>query len=199
MCDLNGDSQYELIFEWEGDNPFLEAIDLDGNSYWRINLGPNVTSNNVPFMVYDLDGDGKAEVACTIGPGTVDGTGRYLRKGAAATVDHSIILERVSRRLVEDPSYVTVFNGETGQAYTERYFYLKTSFIHSLRNTTYQLINAQGIPVFEFGGVNSTSASVWATGAPVTSIRLGKRDQWSDIEVLLDLQEKKSGALCPGK
>lgn len=113
--DLNGDGQYELIFEWEGENPFLEAIDFEGNSYWRINLGPNVTSNNVPFMVYDLDGDGKAEVACTTGPGTIDGTGKFLSKGPAATVDHSIILARSSGRLVEDPSYVTIFNGETGE------------------------------------------------------------------------------------
>lgn len=115
--DLNGDGQYDLVFEWEGSNPFLEAIDLDGNPLWRINLGPNVNYNAVPFMVYDLDGDGKAEVACITAPGTMDGTGRYLSKGPAAEINHSMLLARdySGTRLLEDPTFLTVFDGQTGK------------------------------------------------------------------------------------
>lgn len=79
--DLDGDGQYELIFEWEPighpDNAYLEAIDLKGNSLWRISCGPNTTFNGIAFMVYDLDGDGKAEIACVTAPGTKDGLGNF--------------------------------------------------------------------------------------------------------------------------
>ena len=106
--DLDGDGDYELIFEWEGTIPYLEAVDLEGNSLWRINCGPNTTYNGICPMVYDFDGDGKAEMACKTAPGTVDGTGKFLRKGPAALDDDSIILKRVSGHLMEDPSYITV-------------------------------------------------------------------------------------------
>lgn len=116
--DLDGDGQYELIFEWEPtgnpDNAYLEAIDLKGNSLWRISCGPNTTYNGIAFMVYDLDGDGKSEVACVTAPGTKDGLGNYLSTGPAATDDDAMIIPRISGHLMEDPSYVTVFNGQTG-------------------------------------------------------------------------------------
>ncbi|MGM8362397.1 Ig-like domain-containing protein [Flavobacterium sp. ARAG 55.4] len=116
--DLDGDGQYELIFEWEPtthpENAYLEAIDLKGNSLWRISCGPNTTYNSIAFMVYDLDGDGKAEIACKTGPGTKDGLGNYLSKGPAATDDDAMIIPRISGHLMEDPSYMTVFNGQTG-------------------------------------------------------------------------------------
>lgn len=116
--DLDGDGKYELIFEWEPsgfpENAYLEAIDLKGNSLWRISYGQNTTYNGVPFMVYDLDGDGKAEVATVTAPGTKDGLGNYLSKGPAATDDDSVIIPRNSGHLMEDPAYMTVFNGMTG-------------------------------------------------------------------------------------
>lgn len=112
--DLDGDGKYELVFMWEGDGPCIEAIDLNGKSRWRISCGPNVTTNHSPFLVYDLDGDGKAEVTCLTAPGTKDGAGNYLSKGPAAEVDHSVILKRVAGNLMEDPAFITVFDGETG-------------------------------------------------------------------------------------
>jgi len=116
--DLDGDGKYELIFEWEPtghpDNAYLEAIDLTGKSLWRISCGPNTTYNGIAFMVYDLDGDGKSEVACVTAPGTKDGLGNYLSKGPAATDDDSMIIPRISGHLMEDPAYMTVFNGLTG-------------------------------------------------------------------------------------
>jgi|CZCB01.1.fsa_nt_gi rhamnogalacturonan endolyase len=115
--DLNGDGKYDLIFEWEsstGSNSYLEAIDLEGNSFWRIELGPNVTTQKVNMMVYDLNGDGKAEVACLTGPGTRDGSGNYLSSGPAASVYHNMIIPRKSGNLMTDPQFITVFDGETG-------------------------------------------------------------------------------------
>ncbi len=118
--DLDGDGKYELIFEWEPNGSgaefaYLEAIDLKGKSLWRISYGQNTVYNGVPFMVYDLDGDGKAEVATVTAPGTKDASGNFLSKGPAATDDDSIVIPRASGgHLMVDPSYMTVFNGLTG-------------------------------------------------------------------------------------
>lgn len=116
--DLDGDGKYELVFEWEPighpDNAYLDAIDLTGKSLWRISCGPNTTYNGIAFMVYDLDGDGKSEVACVTAPGTKDGLGNFLSTGPAATDDDALIIPRISGHLMEDPSYMTVFNGQTG-------------------------------------------------------------------------------------
>ncbi|MDO3695609.1 hypothetical protein QVZ41_12230 [Wenyingzhuangia sp. chi5] len=115
--DLDGDGDYELVFQWEGDRedpPYLDAIDLQGNHLWRISLGANVIYNGISFLVYDFDGDGKAEVACQTGPGTKDGQGNFLSTGPAATDDDSKIYQRIAGRVVEDPTYFTVFNGQTG-------------------------------------------------------------------------------------
>ena len=59
---------------------YLDAYKLDGTRLWRINLGKNIRAgaHYTQFMVYDLDGDGKAEVACKTAPGTVDGQGKNV-------------------------------------------------------------------------------------------------------------------------
>ena len=114
--DLDGDGEYELVFEWEGPVPYLQAIDLDGNSLWRIKNGPNTTRNKLALLVYDFDGDGRAEVACKTGPGTIDGLGNYLSKGPAAfDNDADTVLRSWGGHLMEDKAYITVFNGSTGK------------------------------------------------------------------------------------
>lgn len=76
--------------------------------------------------------------------------------------------------------------------YSGRYFYLSTSFFHCTDGTTYQLKNTSGEVVFEFGGINNTkNQAVWATGAARTDVSMGNRAQWSEIEVLIDLETKK--------
>ena len=60
----------------------LEAYRLDGRFLWRINLGKNIRegAHYTQFLVYDLDGDGKAEVVCKTADGTVDGPGDHRRR-----------------------------------------------------------------------------------------------------------------------
>ena len=59
---------------------FLDAYKLDGTRLWRIDLGRNIRggAHYTQFIVYDLDGDGRAEVACKTADGTVDGEGRVI-------------------------------------------------------------------------------------------------------------------------
>ena len=47
---------------------------------WRIDLGRNIRAGAhcTQFMVYDLDGDGFAEIAMKTSDATVDGTGKVI-------------------------------------------------------------------------------------------------------------------------
>lgn len=118
--DLDGDGEYEIIVHQVGvgrDNshqgmttaPVLEAYKMDGTFLWRINLGKNIRegAHYTQFMVYDLDGDGKAELACKTADGTIDGAGKCI---GDSTKDW-----RDSRGyILKGPEFLTVFDGLTG-------------------------------------------------------------------------------------
>jgi rhamnogalacturonan endolyase len=120
--DLDGDGEYELVIHQAGrgrDNsqrgvttdPILEAYKLDGTLLWRINLGKNIRegAHYTQFMVYDLDGDGRAEVACKTADGTVDGVGKTIGNAAA---DY----RNADGYILAGPEYLTIFDGRTGAA-----------------------------------------------------------------------------------
>ena len=120
--DLDGDGRYEIVLKQEmrpRDNSQsgetgetkLEAYTLDGRFLWRINLGKNIRegAHYTPFLVYDFDGDGKAEVACKTADGTVDGTGTVLgNKSADYHNEDGYVLE--------GPEFLTIFDGLSGKA-----------------------------------------------------------------------------------
>ncbi len=121
--DVDGDGEYEIILKWDPTNShdnahdgftgptFLDCYKLDGTKLWRINLGENIRSgaHYIQFMVYDLDGDGKAEVVCKTADGTIDGTNRLIG-------DHRADWRNMKGRVIAGPEYLTVFNGVTGEA-----------------------------------------------------------------------------------
>ncbi|MGC8644184.1 MAG: rhamnogalacturonan lyase [Isosphaeraceae bacterium] len=120
--DLDGDGEYEIVLKQEmrgRDNSQagttgetkLEAYRLDGRFLWRINLGKNIRegAHYTQFMVYDLDGDGKAEVVCKTADGTIDGTGKPLGDAGA---DY----RSAAGYILEGPEFLTVFEGATGKA-----------------------------------------------------------------------------------
>ena len=123
--DLDGDGTYELIVKWDPTNSkdnsqsgytgnvYMDAYKLDGTRLWRIDLGPNIRAgaHYTQFQVYDLDGDGKAEVAFKTADGTIDGTGAVIGDPAA---DH----RNSSGYVLQGPEYLTVFDGMTGKAVT---------------------------------------------------------------------------------
>src|SRR5690606_6938716 len=89
----------------------LQAYELDGTLLWSINLGKNIRegAHYTQFMVYDLDGDGRAEVACKTADGTIDGKGQVIGDPDA---DH----RNEQGHILRGPEYLTVFDGLTGAA-----------------------------------------------------------------------------------
>ncbi|MDE6552348.1 MAG: Por secretion system protein, partial [Muribaculaceae bacterium] len=128
--DVDGDGEFEFIVKWfptnqadNGDqfrytgNTILDCYKLDGTQLWRIDLGQNIRSGNhyTQFMVYDFDGDGKAELICKTAPGTIDGTGKAVLMGSdKVTDDYREKSGSLAGVVKSGPEYLTVFNGLTG-------------------------------------------------------------------------------------
>jgi rhamnogalacturonan endolyase len=87
IADLDGDGAYEYVIKQPNFNtdPYqqpgywkrstttykLEAYRLDGTMMWRYDMGWSIEAGiwYSPWIVYDVDGDGKAEVYCKAGVG----------------------------------------------------------------------------------------------------------------------------------
>lgn len=121
--DLDGDGQYEIVLKWDPSNArdnaqdgftanvIIDAYEPDGRQLWRIDLGKNIRAgaHYTQFLVYDFDGDGKAEMVCKTADGTIDGKGKVIGNPDA---DY-----RNDRgRILTGPEYLTVFDGTTGEA-----------------------------------------------------------------------------------
>jgi hypothetical protein len=120
--DVDGDGQYEIFLKWEPSNARDNAHDgytgpvlvdcyrLDGTQLWRINLGQNIRAgaHYTQFLVYDFDGDGRAELMCRTADGTRDSQGRVVGDSLA---DHRTSVGR----LAGESEFVSVFDGLTGR------------------------------------------------------------------------------------
>lgn len=87
VADLDGDGRYEFVIKQPNFNvdPYhmpgywkksedtykLEAYDADGKPMWRYDMGWSIEQGiwYSPYVVYDLDGDGRAEVYAKAGEG----------------------------------------------------------------------------------------------------------------------------------
>ena len=143
--DVDGDGQYELIVKWDPSNSqdnskagytgnvYLDAYKLDMTSekpekLWRIDLGVNIRAgaHYTQFLVYDFDGDGKAEMICKTAAGSKDGNGNYVSDAATdgkiKAVDNSKDWRNSSGKVTGGQEWLTVFNGETGEAIHTVYY-----------------------------------------------------------------------------
>ena len=147
VADVDGDGVYEIILKWDPSNAHDNAHDgftgptifdcyrLDGARLWRIDMGINIRSgaHYVPFIVYDLDGDGCAEFIVRTADGTRDAKGRVIgdsladyRHRAQPDAQNPTPEKEWGRynrqgrpmtgRILSGPEYITVFNGLTGEA-----------------------------------------------------------------------------------
>lgn len=154
--DVDGDGEYELFVKWDPSNSKDNSQDgVTGNVYldcykvdwtaggagttpeklWRVDLGKNIRAgaHYTQFMVYDFDGDGRAEMMCKTGPGSKDGTDNYV---SAAGTDSKILecnntktWRNSGGKIDGGYEFLTVFEGLTGKA-------LHTVFYKPNRNAT---------------------------------------------------------------
>ena len=139
--DVDGDGQYEFILKWESThaqdnsrslgytgNTFIDCYKLDFTKeencqlLWRIDLGKNIRdgAHYTQFMVYDFDGDGKAELMCKTATGSKDGEGNYVNQAATDAAikghDNTKDYRNSGGHILQGPEYLTVFEGATGKA-----------------------------------------------------------------------------------
>jgi rhamnogalacturonan endolyase len=121
--DLDGDGEYEIVLKWDPTNSkdnsqsgytgnvLLDTYRLDGTRLWRIDLGRNIRAgaHYTQLMVYDLDGDGRAEVACKTADATIDGTGKVIG-------DANADWRNTAGYVLAGPEFLTIFDGQTGAA-----------------------------------------------------------------------------------
>ena len=168
--DLDGDGQYELVVKFMPSNAgeslpptytanvILGAYELDGTPVWGteenplyINLGVNVRANphGTQFLVYDFDGDGRAEISTKTAQGTFDTAGDMLLESETApdyykTVSSSNYTEEqltnsysstlshaaTNGQVLCGREYYSVFDGETGK-------FIDTTAYHATRTYNY--------------------------------------------------------------
>ena len=145
--DVDGDGQYEIVLKWDPTNAhdnahdgytgptLLDCYRLDGTLLWRIDLGINIRSgaHYTPYIFYDLDGDGRAELMVRTSDGTRDGVGHVIgdakadyRHGLPAVAENPKPEREwgkynkqgrpMTGRILTGNEYITVFDGLTGKA-----------------------------------------------------------------------------------
>lgn len=144
IAHLDGDGEYEIVLHQAGrgrdnsqagvtDPPVFQAYKLDGTLLWSINLGKNIRegAHYTQFMVYDLDGDGKAEVAMKTADGTTDAKGNVIG-------DSTKDWRNARGYILSGPEYLTIFDGARGAALATT-DYIPPRYPSSLTPTTEQL------------------------------------------------------------
>ncbi len=94
--DVDGDGEFEYFVKWDPSNShdvshkgytgncYIDCYKLDGRLLWRLDMGVNIRAgaHYTQFIVYDFDGDGKAEMSVKTAPGTkmirYDETGKVV-------------------------------------------------------------------------------------------------------------------------
>jgi len=147
--DLDGDGEYEIILHQTGrardnsqagitDPPVFQAYKMDGTLLWTLNLGKNIRegAHYTQFMVYDLDGDGKAEIAMKTADGSMDAKGKIIG-------DSSKDWRNERGYILSGPEYLTIFDGLTGAALATT-AYIPARHPSSLNPTTEELKSIWG-------------------------------------------------------
>lgn len=172
--DVDGDGEYELIVKWDPSNShdnshdgytgdvILDCYKFDGTQLWRINLGKNIRAgaHYTQFLVFDFDGDGKAEMICKTSAGSIDGQGRFVSESATDTeirsLDNAADYRNNRGRIKNGPELLTVFNGETGKAMHTIWYNPNRAFGVGRQVAEGERLEADGFPAY---------SSVWGDQA----------------------------------
>ena len=142
--DVDGDGEYEIILKWDPSNShdnshegytgnvLIDCYKLSAATslLWRIDLGRNIRAgaHYTQFLVYDFDGNGRAELIVKTADGTKDGQGNIIGDPQANWVMNGTIDKEINGKtdasrkttivgkILDGPEYLTVFDGLTGKA-----------------------------------------------------------------------------------
>jgi hypothetical protein len=117
IADLDGDGKFDYVVKhpdfnsdpyvlgvgyWKpSPEPYkIEAYRHDGTFMWRYDMGPGIETGMwySPMVIYDVDGDGKAEVYCKAGP-----------------VDPAEIVRHPKGMVMGGPEFLVKLDGATGR------------------------------------------------------------------------------------
>jgi len=130
--DLDGDGELEIVLKRMGafyacsqagmcpGGIILEAYKLNGTRLWQMDLGPNIRqgAQYFQFLVYDFDGDGRAEVAMKTSEGTRFGDNQVIGDTNGDGVTDYINRDSTSRmygKILTGPEFFSVVEGRTGK------------------------------------------------------------------------------------
>ena len=175
--DVDGDGQYEIILKWDPvnshdnshdgmtDPTLLDCYRLNGDLLWRIDLGRNIRSgaHYTPFIIYDLDGDGRAELMVK----TADGT----RNAAGTVIGDSVADYRnAAGRILEGPEYISVFNGLTGKVMDTKPYIPERGDVKDWGDNRGNRSERYLAAVGYFGGKQGTASAVFCRGYYTRSV-----------------------------
>lgn len=127
--DLNGDKKYDYVIDRQGSGlideeeyedttsnfssvgPLVEAYSSEGEFLWRIFMGNYVNTSaghNDMVTVFDMNGDGKAEVLMAVSEGTTFADGYQIKNTDGTVHDYS-------NSAGSAPQWVAIVNGQTGE------------------------------------------------------------------------------------
>ena len=175
--DVDGDGQYEIILKWDPRNShdnshdgmtdptLLDCYRLNGELLWRIDLGRNIRSgaHYTPFIVYDLDGDGKAELMVKTADGTRDALGTVIGDSLA---DY----RNEAGRILEGPEYISVFNGLTGEVMDTKPYIPERGDVNNWGDNRGNRSERYLAAVGYFGGKQGTASAIFCRGYYTRSV-----------------------------
>jgi len=163
IADLDGDGSFEFIIKQPNFNtdPYqqpgywkpstttykLEAYRLDGTMMWRYDMGWAIEAGiwYSPWIVYDVDGDGKAEVYCKAGVGDPREETGHVKSGP----EYLVKLDGLTGEVVAETAWLSRegfsdYNRYCRNFLTVAYLDGKTPSLIMQRGT-YELIKSQAL------------------------------------------------------